>query len=79
MFLLRVRMIRYDDYWIILENTGRSSLKKVISLATPRREAAASAIAGSIHAIIEQPITTPIEASITQTQVNGTLGSWSFG
>ena len=40
----------------------------------PRREAAASAIGGSIHAIIEQPITTPIEASITQTQVNGMLG-----
>ena len=40
----------------------------------PRREAAASAIGGSIHAIIEQPINTPIEASITQTQVNGMLG-----
>eukprot|EP00438_Fugacium_kawagutii_P005516 Skav227060 [mRNA] locus=scaffold72:938318:942724:- [translate_table: standard] len=41
---------------------------------TRGREAAASAIGGSIHAIIEQPITTPIEASITQTQVNGMLG-----
>lgn len=35
------------------------------------REAAASAIGGSLHAVIEQPIATPIEASITQTQVNG--------
>lgn len=42
------------------------------------REAAASAIGGSIHAIIEQPITTPIEASITQTQVNGKSFVWNF-
>lgn len=41
-------------------------------------EAAASAIGGSIHAIIEQPITTPIEASITQTQVNGKSFVWNF-
>lgn len=74
MFLLRVSLMQYDEYWIILEDTGRLSFKKDISLAMPRREAAASAIGGSIHAIIEQPITTPIEASITQTQVNGILG-----
>eukprot|EP00439_Symbiodinium_sp_Y106_P075972 s1529_g15.t1 len=37
------------------------------------KEAAAAAIGGSIHALIEQPITTPIEAAITQTQVNGIL------
>eukprot|EP00873_Tetraselmis_striata_P011700 jgi/Tetstr1/431964/TSEL_021441.t1 len=35
------------------------------------QEAAASAIGGSLHAIIEQPLACPIEASITQTQVNG--------
>ncbi|CAJ1438299.1 unnamed protein product [Effrenium voratum] len=41
-------------------------------------EAMASAIGGSIHAIIEQPIATPIEASITQTQVNGKGFAWNF-
>lgn len=50
---------------------------EVQEIPVPRREAAASAIGGSIHAIIEQPITTPIEASITQTQVNGMLGGSS--
>jgi hypothetical protein len=33
--------------------------------------AASSAIGGIIHACIEQPITTPVEASITQMQING--------
>jgi len=42
------------------------------------REAAAAAIGGSIHALIEQPITTPIEAAITQTQVNGKGFVWNF-
>lgn len=33
--------------------------------------AASSAIGGIVHACIEQPITTPVEASITQMQING--------
>mmetsp|Transcript_17535 Transcript_17535/g.29052 ORF Transcript_17535/g.29052 Transcript_17535/m.29052 type:complete len:343 (+) Transcript_17535:54-1082(+) len=39
----------------------------------------ASVIAGSLHAIIEQPVSTPIEASITQTQINGKSFFWNFG
>ena len=30
-----------------------------------------SAIGGMVHACVEQPVTTPIEASITQMQING--------
>jgi len=33
--------------------------------------AASSAIGGVVHACIEQPLTTPVEASITQMQING--------
>lgn len=40
--------------------------------------AASSAIGGLVHAICEQPITTPIEASITQMQVNGKGFVWNF-
>lgn len=32
---------------------------------------ASSAIGGFIHACVEQPISTPVEATITQTQING--------
>jgi hypothetical protein len=35
------------------------------------REAGSAAIGGTIHAMVEQPLTTPIEASITQSQING--------
>ena len=38
------------------------------------REAMASAIGGSIHAIIEQPIATPIEARSLMVQAIGALG-----
>ena len=34
-------------------------------------QALGSSIAGSIHSLIETPIVTPIEAAITQTQING--------
>merc|ERR1719231_522527 len=30
-----------------------------------------SAIGGMVHATIEQPVTTPVEATITQMQING--------
>eukprot|EP00741_Cyanophora_paradoxa_P024975 tig00000334_g24108.t1 len=42
------------------------------------REIAASTIAGTIHAAIEQPLVIPIEAAITQTQVNGKRFSQNF-
>jgi len=33
--------------------------------------AVSSAIGGMVHACVEQPVTTPVEASITQMQING--------
>jgi hypothetical protein len=37
-----------------------------------------SAIGGLVHASLEQPIATPIEASITQMQINGKGFFWNF-
>ena len=34
-------------------------------------KALSSAIGGMVHACVEQPVTTPVEASITQMQING--------
>jgi hypothetical protein len=35
-------------------------------------------VGGSLHALVEQPLTNPIEAAITQTQVNGRSFIWNF-
>lgn len=40
--------------------------------------ALSSGIGGIVHACIEQPVTTPVEASITQMQINGKGFFWNF-
>lgn len=42
-------------------------------------ECAAAAYGGVIHAAVETPIVIPVEASITQTQINGKTFFWNFG
>lgn len=42
-------------------------------------EIASAALGGTIHSLIETPIVIPIEAAITQTQINGRNFFWNFG
>jgi hypothetical protein len=49
------------------EKTEKKESKRNSLLAN----ALSSAIGGMVHACVEQPVTTPVEASITQMQING--------
>jgi hypothetical protein len=63
--------IASGSYYMATREPNVASEKKADTRNSVLANVLSSAIGGMVHACVEQPVTTPIEATITQMQVNG--------
>eukprot|EP01084_Bolivina_argentea_P016248 30441_1 len=59
-------------------STEEEQNEKKLTFAFLASEVGSAALGGTIHSLIETPIVIPIEASITQVQINGKNFVWNF-